>query len=158
MGEKNKKDKEKPVKTTHPPRVTDGKTNVNKNNLNDIGNILCFYTNADQLRNKQNEFEQRIKELKPHIIAINEVKPKNPKCTVTIPEFSLEGYTLFSKNIENNEGRGIIIYVLNSLYAENINLVSTFKECLFIEIKLQNKTKLLQMLYRSDGGSEENNA
>ena len=54
MGEKNKKDKEKPVKTTHPPRVTDGKTNVNKNNLNDIGNILCFYTNADQLRNKQN--------------------------------------------------------------------------------------------------------
>ena len=37
MGEKNKKDKEKPVKTTHPPRVTDGKTNVNKNNLNDIG-------------------------------------------------------------------------------------------------------------------------
>ena len=52
--------KEKPVKTTHPPRVTDGKTNVNKNNLNDIGNILCFYTNADQLRNKQNEFEQRI--------------------------------------------------------------------------------------------------
>ena len=48
MGEKNKKDKEKPVKTT--PRVTYGKTNVNKNNLNDIGNILCFYTNADQLR------------------------------------------------------------------------------------------------------------
>ena len=75
--------------------MTDGKTNVNKNNLNDIGNILCFYTNADQLRNKQNEFEQRIKELKLHIIAINDVKPKNPKCTVTIPEFSLEGYTLF---------------------------------------------------------------
>ena len=95
--------------------------------------------NADQLRNKQNEFEQRIKELKPHIIAINEVKPKNPKCTLTIPEFYLEGYTLFSKNIENNEGRGIIIYVLNSLYAENINLVSTFKECLFIEIKLKIK-------------------
>ena len=128
-------------------------------NLNDIGNILCFYANVDQLRNKQNEFEQRIKELKPHIIAINEVKPKKPKCTVTIPEFSLEGYILFSKNIENNEGRGIIIYVLNSLYAENINLVSTFKECLFIEIKLKNKTKLLfGCIYRSDGGSEENNA
>ena len=59
MGEKNKKDKEKPVKTKHPPRVTDGKIKK-KNNLNDIGNILCFYTNADQLRNKQNEFEQRI--------------------------------------------------------------------------------------------------
>ena len=42
MGEKNKKDKEKPVKTT--PRVTDGKTNVNKNNLNDIGNILLCWS------------------------------------------------------------------------------------------------------------------
>ena len=39
MGKKNKKDKEKPVKTTHPSRMMDGKTNVNKNNLNDI---LCF--------------------------------------------------------------------------------------------------------------------
>ena len=58
--------------------MTDGKTNVNKDNLNDIGNILCFYTNADQLRNNQIEFEQRIKELKPHIIAINEVKPQTP--------------------------------------------------------------------------------
>ena len=42
MGEKNKKDKEKPVKTT--PRVMDGKTNVNKNNLNDIGNILFCWS------------------------------------------------------------------------------------------------------------------
>lgn len=78
MGKKNKKDKEKPIKSTHPPRTTDGKTNVNKHNLNEIGSIQCFYTNADQLRNKQNEFEQRIKELKPHIIAINEVKPQKP--------------------------------------------------------------------------------
>ena len=77
--------------------MTDGKTHVNKDNFDEIGNILYFYTNADQLRNKQNEFEQRIKELKPHIIAINEVKPKTTKHTVIIPEFSLEGHTLFTK-------------------------------------------------------------
>ena len=47
MGKKNKKDKEKPVKNTHPPRMMDGKTNINKNNLNDIGNIMCFYSNAN---------------------------------------------------------------------------------------------------------------
>ena len=58
MGKKDKKDKKKPIKTTHPPRMTDGKTNVNKDNLNDIGNILRFYTNADQQRNTQNEFEK----------------------------------------------------------------------------------------------------
>ena len=44
-------------------------------------------------------------ELKPHIIAINDVKPKNPKCNVTIPEFSIKGYTMFTKNIETSEGR-----------------------------------------------------
>ena len=42
MGKKDKKDKEKPIKTTHPPRMTDGQTNVNKDNLNEIGNIRCF--------------------------------------------------------------------------------------------------------------------
>ena len=59
--------------------------------------------------------------------------------------------------MENNEGRGIIIYILNSLHAENINLVSTFKECLFREIKLNIKT-FLGCIYRSKGGSEENDA
>ena len=77
--------------------MTDGKTHVNKDNLDEIGNILYFYTNADQQTNTQNEFEQRIKELKPHIIAIDEVKPKNTKRTVIIPEFSLEGHTLLKK-------------------------------------------------------------
>ena len=62
-------------------------------------------------------------------------------------------YVIFFLNIENNEGKGIIIYVLKSLYANNINLVSTFKEFLFIEIKLKNKTKLLTgCIYRCDGG------
>ena len=36
----------------------------------DENNILCFYTNTDQLRN---EFERRTEKLKLHIIIINEV-------------------------------------------------------------------------------------
>ena len=91
-----------------------------------MNNILCFYTNADQLRNTLNEFEGRIEELKPHIIAINE--PKNPKYNVTIPEFSIKGYTMFTKNIESSEGRGIVIYTINTLQAEQINILTTFKE------------------------------
>ena len=123
-----------------------------------MNNILCFYTNADQLRNKLNEFERRIEELKPHIIAINEVKPKNPKCNVTIPEFSIKGYTMFTKNIESSEGRGIVMYTINTLQAEQINILTTFKECLFIDVKLKIKTKLpFGCLYRSNGGTQENN-
>ena len=75
MGTKNKKDKENTINTRHPQKNADRKVNtINENS--EMNNILCFYTNADQLRNKLNEFERRIEELKPHIIAINEVKPK----------------------------------------------------------------------------------
>ena len=78
--------------------------------LKEISGIIGFFNrNADQLRNKQNEFEQIIGDLKLTIITINEVKPKNLKCLVTTPEVSLEGHTIFSQNIENQEGRGMYI-------------------------------------------------
>ena len=100
----------------------------------------------------------RIRDLKRNIIAINELKPKNPKCIVTIPEFSLEGYKIFSQNTENQEGRGIIINIENSLPAEKVNLNTSFNECIFVELKLTNKRKLIfGCIYRSDAGSDENN-
>ena len=67
-------------------------------------------------------------ELKPHIIAISEVKSKNPKCNVTILEFSIKGYTMFTKSIETSEG--IIIYTISTLQAEQINILTTVKEWL----------------------------
>ena len=89
---------------------------------------------------------------------INEVKPKNPKCLVTTEQLSLEVYKIFSHNIENQEGRGIIIYIENSLPADKVNLNTSFKECLFVELKLTNKRKLLfGCIYRSDAGSDEKN-
>ena len=75
MGKKNKKDKENTINTRHPHKNANRKVNtINENS--DVNNILCFYTNADQLRNKLSEFERSIEEIKSHIIAINEVKPK----------------------------------------------------------------------------------
>ena len=47
---------------------------------------------------------------------------------------------MFTKNIETSEGRGIIIYTISTLQAEQINILTTFKECLFIGVKLKNKT------------------
>ena len=143
---------------TQAPKTGKATNNISYPELTEISGIKCFYTNADQLRNKQNESELRIIDLKRNIIVINEVKPKNTKCLVTTPEFSLEGYKIFSQNIENHEGRGIIIYIENSLPAEKVNLNTSFKECLFVELKLTNKRKLLfGCIYRSDTGSDDNN-
>ena len=42
---------------------------------------------------------------------------------------------MFTKNIETS-----IIYTISTLQAEQINILTTFKECLFIDVKLKNKT------------------
>ena len=93
-------------------------------------------------------------ELKPHIIAIilyignyikiSEVKSKNPKCNVTILELSIKGYTMFTKSIETSEGRGIIIYTISTLQAEQINILTTFKSMLIYRCQTykQNKTTI----------------
>ena len=95
MGPKNKENQKTPL-ITQTPKTGKTTNNIPYPELKEISGVKCFYSNADQLRNKQNEFELRIRDLKRNIIAINEVKPKIPKYLVTIPEFSLEGYKIFS--------------------------------------------------------------
>ena len=47
------------------------------NNRNTQKEIIIEYTNADVLTNKLDELEGRVKNKWPHVIAVNEVKPKN---------------------------------------------------------------------------------
>ena len=49
----------------------------------------------------------------------------------------------------------IYIYISKTLPEKKVDMVASFKECLFVEIKLINKTKLLFVyIYRSDAGSD----
>ena len=70
---------------TQTPRTGKATNNKTYPELTEISDIKCFYRNADQLRNKQNDFEQRIRDLKPNIIVINEVKNKKPKVSSYYP-------------------------------------------------------------------------
>ena len=100
----------------------------------------------------------RIRDEKPHIIAINEVKPNNPLSDITAAELSLAGYKMYTKNITEKTGRGIAIYVDEALESEEASIISLFEEYIFIEINLQNASKLLfGCIYRSDKGKTENN-
>lgn len=117
-----------------------------------------MYTNADQLTNKLTEFNIRIDQVKPDIIGVTEVKPKYCRFKPNIAEFSLDGYYTLGKNIENNIGRGMLIYIKNSLKCDIVDMKTNFEENLFVEIKINNKDKLLLgLIYRSDSGSRENN-
>ena len=54
IGKKDKKDKENTINTTHPQKMQTERPAKKENFL------MCFYTNADQLRTKLSVFERRI--------------------------------------------------------------------------------------------------
>ncbi len=126
-----------------------------------LNNLRCLYTNADTLKNKMTELKLRLKQYKPHIIGINEVKPKNSRYKQKESEFKIDDigeYDIFSQNIDKDKGRGIILYVHKHLEAKEVHMKTRYEESTFAKIKLNNKDNLLVgLIYRSDSGSAENN-
>ena len=120
--------------------------NVNSDPVQTINKLSVFYTNADQFRNKFNEFQLRVRDTRPMVIGITEVKAKN---NVNIPnpaEYTMdwsEDYNMFHVNIDNCTGRGLLLYVHNSMQVEEVRLTVAFEENLFVKIKVNNTDCLL---------------
>ena len=116
-----------------------------------------MYTNADQLTSsKKIELEDRIRLEKPAIIAVCEMKPKNAKIR-SAEEYAVPGYTLYDVNLDVKVGRGIAIYVHDSI-DKSTALVKpdiNFQEGCLLKIKLRGGDSLLfACLYRSPTPSE----
>jgi len=62
----------------------------------------CWYTNTDSLINKLVElkFLAENSKIKPLIIAVTEVKPKNSRFSPQLSEYQLNGYDHFHVNFE----------------------------------------------------------
>ena len=61
---------------------------------------------------------------------------------------------MFEKNIDTEEGRGLILYIDNKLEATEIHMETNFQENLFVKIKLNQTDKLLVgLVYRSPSNS-----
>lgn len=73
-------------------------------------------------------------ENKPDLIAITEVKSKRHMSTL-LAEFSLESYNIISNDLENHGNRGLLIYISNKYESALVNVNSTFKEVLLVDIK-----------------------
>ena len=120
-----------------------------------------MYTNADTLHNKLDELHALVRDKNPAIFGITEVKPKNNRYQILESELSIQGYYTISINLNNNIGRGIILYVRNDMIVEEIDLQKgnePFNECLSAELTVNKKEKLLiAIVYRSPNSSETNN-
>ena len=123
--------------------------------------IKVMYTNCDQMSNKIDEIEDRITISNPHIIAINEVKPKAKK-NYSMKDFNCDKndhYNVISNNIDNDIGRGQLLYVKKSLPCKEVYMKTEFREATFAEIKLQKNDRLLiTLIYRSESDGEEMSA
>ena len=119
-----------------------------------------WYTNADTLHNKLPELRNRIKHPKspPFIIAITEVKPQNTRHPPTEPEIKIDGFDLFTKNIEQSMGRGIASYAKPGLKAYEVIPEITYDEMLCVVVHLSsNLSMLVSCMYTSPSSTTESN-
>ena len=152
LGGKNKVNKSQNSKNSK------NKTKNNPNQQITSNGIRIMYTNCDQMKNKLDEIEDRIELNDPHIIAINEVKPKVTG-KYSISDFNCDKhgqYKILTNNIEENIGRGQLLLVKKSLQTKEVYMETPFSECLFLEAKLQKSDRLIvALLYRSESEGEE---
>ena len=134
------------------------KRKINKRNTKfSRGKLTVYYTNADTLSNKMDFLMDEVERLKPHIIAITEVKPKNYRYELQPSELNISGYELHQNLNEN--GRGICLYINKKLNASETNIETyNSQECLWVEIKEnEDETLIVGCVYRSPNSDEVNN-
>ena len=120
-------------------------------------NLKFFYTNAESLSNKWNEFKSRISYEKPDVISIVETWFKN---NTEIDLFKLGGYKVIHHHTDQVRG-GVVIYIKENLYMEPCNELNAmpFTESLWcwIEEPKTSKRLLFGTIYRKSSLGNINN-
>ena len=122
---------------------------------NGASNLLKFwYTNANNLRNKLDEFQGRVNIDKPDVIGVTEVWMKD--------EFSIDGYhpAIRYDRHEDKRGGGVLLFVHDKLEVIECNNMfnDQFKEAVWCCIKVDRTAKLLVgVCYRTPSNSDESN-
>ena len=93
---------------------------------------------------------------------VSEVKPKNPNVIGSekhFPphEYSIGNYEMFHKNLDNNTGRGMALFVSRSFEAPGVDFKTAPEAFIIVEVHLVKYDELLIVhTYLSDCGTEEN--
>jgi len=126
-------------------------------NNNELDKLGILYTNADGLVNTRQELKLLINsfQIKPDIIAITEINPKNISGTVVPSEFNLDGYNVYCQGLSDKYHRGLLVYVASYLEASVVNVPDTFSESMFLVVKFAGTPNRLLFgnIYRSPNGS-----
>ena len=107
--------------------------------------LKFYYTNADCLLNKMGELEILLDIVRPDIVVVSEVFPKNMKpSNIDQNEYKRNGFSSFIGNVSDNS-RGVVIYVRDGLNADYCSILtnSDFKESVWCEVRINKMEKLL---------------
>ena len=122
-----------------------------------IPSMNIMFTNADQLTtSKMLELKSQIAANKPLLVAVSEVKHKH-RDHCCLMDYDIPSYTLHPVNLDNNTGRGIAVYVHDTIVKSVTQIHSDlhFEEACLLEIRLRGgDTLLFACLYRSPTRTE----
>ena len=119
--------------------------------------MKVFYTNCDCLtQTKLSELQCYIRTNSPDVIALTEILPKNYLFETSANSYIIQGYTMFSSNMMR--GRGILLYIKESLGATDYQVNEPFQEHIWCKLSLTRGDNLLiGCIYRSPHSNADNN-
>ena len=133
-------------------------TSTDKPILNNPKNITkkgyrCVCLNARSIVNKKNELNIMVEDIDPHITE------SWANTYISDAELGLTGYVMFRKDRIGRRGRGVILYVKESIQAYEIKLEreADCDEAVWCRIVSGNSKLTVGLVYRSPNINEEDN-
>ena len=124
-------------------------------NMSEAG-YRCVCLNARSIINKKNELNIMVEDIDPHIIGITESWANTD---ITGAELGLTGYVMFRRDRIGRRGGGVILYVKESIQADEIKLESEvdYDEAVWCKIVSGNSKLTIGLIYRSPNINEADN-
>ena len=114
---------------------------VGKNNkssaIKRYQSLTVFYKSADNLISKRNKLYYLITSVKPEIICITEILPKNAFLPVDDCELQIQGFDCFTNKNKSLSHRGVLIYTKKCLNAVAVNFSEL--DYRYVDCKLSSK-------------------
>ena len=131
---------------------TDKPINFFPKNMPEAG-YRCVCLNARSIINKKNELNIMVKDIDPHTIGITESWANTD---ITDAELGLTGYVMFRRDRIGRRGGGVILYVKESIQADEIKLESEadYDEAVWCTIVSGNSKLTIGLVYRSPNINE----
>ena len=131
----------------------------NSSTINSYQSLTVFYTNADNLINKKNNLYHSITSVKPDIICITDILPKNASLPVEDSELQIQGFDCFTNNNKSLCHRGVLIPTKKCLKAVTVNFSELdYREYVYCKLSSINSGLLhILCICRSPNNTIENN-